>query len=136
MSEQPREPEWHLENFAVIRNNHRWLSSEQIYTDPASLNVLAADTTAGLQGLDISLVVSWLSPNENVLAHAIASSLSVPRVAVDEDLGLISVFPDVAPRSTILIVGSEFDSHRSIEALHRFFSDGGHRIVGSLDFTG
>jgi hypothetical protein len=75
-------------------------------------------------------VVGWPRPDETVLAHIVARELRVPRAVVNEDLGLLTMSPELAADARVLVVATSLDQYPSLQAVRTLLESGGHHVVG------
>lgn len=110
----------------------RWID---VYTAPGTIELLGAAIAEPAQALGVNAVVSWLDPDECVLAHAVAARLEVPRAAAELDLGQLTLYPTLPGGSSVLIVGTAFSASRPIASVRALLENAGHTVAAaaSLD---
>jgi hypothetical protein len=103
--------------------------------NPRELETVGAAIAGTGSELGTEAVVSWLDPDETVLAHVVASHLGVPRASVDVDLGLLTLGPELEFNRSVLLVASAFTRFRTAESLRSLLEDHGHTVVGAVSLS-
>lgn len=103
-----------------------------MYRTPHQVDVLADAVIAELSGIPTDVIVSWFNAEDTVVAHVIADKLGASRAVVDEDMGILTIEPNLTPNSRILIVGSvsSFSEIRTEDAMRTVLGNENHTVVG------
>ena len=92
---------------------------------------LAAKTTV----FQATAVVSWLAPEETVLAHIVARELDTMRTGVELDLGLFTIESEPPAGSVVLLVSTFWGGQRPLRSLRTLFEARGHTVVAAASLV-
>lgn len=99
-------------------------------TRPDAVEEIGQAVARAVADRNAGAVIGWLSADETVLAHIVARELGVPRAVIDEDLGLLTVSPELSSGSSVLVVATSFDQYPSLQAVRTLLENSDHHVVG------
>jgi hypothetical protein len=108
--------------------SNRWFD---FGVNPPATEVVGAALADATRHFAPTVVVSWSSPDEFVLAHIVARELGATRAGVELDLGLLTVEPVIPSSSRVLLLATFWGAGRPLESLHTLVLERGHTVVAA-----
>jgi hypothetical protein len=102
-----------------------------VSVDPASAESVGAAIARRVAEYEPQLVVTWMLPDESVLAHIVARDLGVTIARADLDLGLITIEEELPAASRVLLVTTIDDPYRRLNSLYTLLEGQGHTVVAA-----
>ncbi|MDQ1205282.1 hypothetical protein [Microbacterium sp. SORGH_AS_0862] len=104
--------------------------------DPRAAREVAAEVARALSGLDadITAIACWTSPENLILAFAVADASGVPAVQLSEDEGLLYLSWEIPP-ARVGLVSASAESARQIDVAAEALAGAGHTCVAVAQLT-
>ena len=102
-----------------------------VSVDPASAESVGAAIARRVAEYEPQLVVTWMLPDESVLAHIVARDLGIRTARADLDLGLITIEEELPAASRVLLVTTIDDPYRRLNSLYTLLEGQGHTVVAA-----
>jgi hypothetical protein len=104
----------------------RWIDTA---SQPATMEQLGAELASMVEAFRPSAVVCWLDADEVVLAHCVARALGVPVSRADENLGLLTLEPELpSDVQRVLMVASSWRMETPVGSLFSLLENRGKRV--------
>jgi hypothetical protein len=109
--------------------------SLNLASDPQAVRALAQDLAAAIAQFSPDVVVHWNSTDHAVLAHVVAELLGVGRAEITEDLGLLTLDPDVRGLTRAVLVGTSFRFVLRTGSVRTMLEQSGVDLVAVVEHT-
>lgn len=104
--------------------------------NPAETEQIGRALAAKAAKFQVTSVVSWLSPDETVLAHIVARELETMRAGVELDFGLFTIESEPPAGSAVLLVSTFWGGQHPLRSLRTLFEERGHAVVAAASLVG
>ena len=111
------------------QSGERWID---LSVSPEYAEELGTAIAKRVAEYDPQLIVTWMLPDEAVLAHIVARILGISSAHAELDLGLITVDRELCPSMRILLLTTIDDQYRRLNSLNTLFIEHGHTVVAAV----
>jgi hypothetical protein len=107
----------------------RWIDFS---VDPRAAEYIGAETAKRVAEYQPDTVVTWMLPDEAILAHIVSRELGITSARAELDLGLITIDQELTPPRRIVLLTTIDDRYRQLNSLNTLLQGKGHVVVAAL----
>lgn len=130
MTEVPERIRALVGDLVVVDEGLQWIDTA---SRPSVVAALGAEIAVLSHRFGADAVACWVSDDESVLAHSIAVALDVPVARADENLGLLTLDPELpgAARS-VLLVATAWTMEHPLAPLASLLTNRGKTVAAAV----
>jgi hypothetical protein len=93
---------------------------------------IGAVLAARARAAGATAIVGFVDPDDSVVAHVVARELGVPRATIEEDLGLLTLSPELPTGSRVVLIGLAERSTRDTAGALSMLEGHGFELIPPL----
>ena len=100
--------------------------------DPRAAELIGAESAKRVAEYQPDTVVTWMLPDEAILAHIVSREVGITSARAELDLGLITIDQELTPPRRIVLLTTIDDNYRQLNSLNTLLLGKGHVVVAAL----